>query len=84
MWILAVAIAVVSSPVAVDTPMQITACVSVDKGTLYRVKEGTQPSEPCTAGDRTITWSIAGRRQLPGNDESLRGPVHRWKDGEHG
>ena len=60
MWILAVAIAVVSSPVAVDTPMQITACVSVDKGTLYRVKEGTQPSEPCTAGDRTITWSIAG------------------------
>lgn len=60
MWILAAAITVVTSPAAVDTASQLTACVSVDKGTLYRVKEGSQPSEPCAAGDRTITWSIAG------------------------
>ena len=51
--------AFIATPALAQT---ISGCVDNSRSTLYNIREGATPSEPCKAGDSLVGWNKEGPR----------------------
>ena len=55
------ALGLLAPPATADDPVVYTGCIQKSNGSLYNVREGTAPMQPCKSKDKQISWNMAGQ-----------------------